>query len=369
MKTRKSLITLVIMVMVFTFCVSVPGYEVKALSTGSLSNVLKAPAPPSGSLVKNSKGKRYKLSNGKYVTKKWYKINGHYYYFTMSGYAKVGIMNYNGRNYAFDKYGHLIRGWKTIGGCKYYFWKAATRGAEAASAAVGRVTIAGEEYYFNEEGQMQTGWNKIGKYYYYFKPSTGVMVKNTKIDGYTINSAGRRVTTAAAGKVDYWVGDSRTVGLGAAVGISSKCIARVGEGYNWYCSTAEPLLISKLKSKPTATVVFNLGVNDIDNYNRYISRYNSLMKKYPKAKFYFLSINPLDYNKYKSPWVTDALVKKFNTALKAAYGQRYLDSYSLIKPYIHPGSTKYSSSSTDSAGLHYSNTIYKKIYNFVLTKV
>lgn len=158
------------------------------------------------------------------------------------------------------------------------------------------------------------------------------------------------------------MGDSRTVGLGSAVGISSKCIAKVGEGYDWFLSTGEAALKKKLKANPTATVVFNLGINDVANYNLYITRYKKLMQSYPKAKFYFMSINPID-KKYDWGWFTcselQSWIKKFNTALKKAFPNQYIDCNTYL--------TKNKFATVD--GLHYTAATYKKIYNYILTQV
>lgn len=54
------------------------------------------------------------------------------------------------------------------------------------------ITNSGSWYYFNEGGQMKIGWVKIGSYYYYFD-SSGVMQTNKTIDGYYVDSNGRRI--------------------------------------------------------------------------------------------------------------------------------------------------------------------------------
>lgn len=344
-----------------------PGFHAEA---ASLTNVTKAPKAKKGQWVISSKGYRYRYTaSKKYAKSVWLKINGEIYYFKSNGYLQTGWKTYNKKKYYFDNTGALVTGWKKIGNNKYYLWK------KNGSAATGKVKIAGKYYYFTSAGVMKTGWRKIGGYYYYFSPSNGSMAVNTTIGKYRVDQNGRRVTAvdaatadptqpnntitnAKTGKVDYFVGDSRTVGMGNVMKISSKCIASVGQGYSWYVSTAEPRLKSKLKKNPTATVVINLGVNDYSgNTSKYVNRYKKLLKAYPKARIFFMSVNPID-SKY-SGWCTNAGIQKFNAAIKKAFPDRYIDCYTYLK--------KKGFSTVD--GLHYTTATYKKIYKYILTQV
>lgn len=352
------------------------GFGTTALGTkaeaAKLTNVMKAPKAKTGKWVISAKGYRYRYSNGKYAKSAWLKINGEIYYFMSNGYLKTGLAKYNGKRYFFESDGTLATGWQKIGTKKYYF------SPKTGAAATGKVKIASKYYYFSSTGVMQTGWKKIGKYYYYFQ-SNGSMAVNKTIGKYYVNANGVRTTavgsatsgktqdsgtqtTTKTGKVDIFVGDSRTVGLGNAVGISSKCIAKVGEGYDWFVSTGEAKLKKMLKANPKATVVFNLGVNDVANYNLYITRYKALMKSYPNAKFYFMSVNPID-KKYNWGWFTctelQSYIKKFNSAIKKAFPNQYIDCYTYL--------TKNKFETVD--GLHYTTATYKQIYNYILTQV
>ncbi len=286
----------------------------------TLTNVMNAPKIKAGNWVITAKGYRYKFtSTGKYAKSMWRKINGNIYFFKSDGYLKTGFKKYRSHR-----------------------------------------------YYFNKQGVLQTGWIKINGAWYYFKPSNGAMAVNCKVGNYYVDANGCRKTTstntdnttAKTGKVDVWVGDSRTVGLGQAKGISSKCIAQVGAGYSWYKSTALAKLKKKLKSKPRATVVLNFGVNDVANINRYISAYKTLIKKYPKAHIYIMSVNPID-SKYTAGYVSNSKIKTFNKKMKNAFSTRYIDCYSYL--------VKKGYSTHD--GLHYTASTYKKIYNFVVSKV
>lgn len=368
MKKSRILLVIAFLCMIMCFGTLTPGIHAKA---ASLTNVMKAPKAKKGQWVLSKKGYRYRYnSTKKYAKSTWLKISGEIYYFKSNGYLQTGFKTYKKKRYYFDYSGCLVNGWKKISGKKYYFWKV------SGDAAVGKVKIAGETYYFNSKGVMQTGWKKIGKYYYYFDPEDGSMAKNANIGKYWVDSKGRRTeavkneTTSTntsgavvkTGNVDIFVGDSRTVGLGTVNDISSKCIAKIGEGYSWYVSTAEPQLKTKLKKNPSATVVINLGVNDIGNYQNYIYSYQKLMKAYPKAKIYIMSVNPVD-KKYTWGWLKYSemvsMIKTFNQKMKEAFPNNYIDCHTYL--------TKEGFATTD--GLHYTTETYKQIYNYILTQV
>ncbi|MDO4345660.1 MAG: hypothetical protein Q4C50_12770 [Eubacteriales bacterium] len=370
MKKTKAILMIVFMMAVLGF--GTVSFETKA-EAATLTNVLKAPSAKKGQWVISSKGYRYRYTaTKKYAKSAWLKINGNVYYFKSNGYLQTGWKTYKKHKYYFNKNGVLQTGWQTIGGKKYYFWKSGTNGG---AAATGKVKIASKWYYFSSAGVMKTGWQKIGSYYYYFDKNNGSMAVNKKIGNFYVDKNGRRktavsnavknetsTTAAKTGKVDIFVGDSRTVGMGSATGTSSKCIAKVGEGYSWFVNTAEAQLKKKLKSKPSATVVINLGVNDIGNYNKYITRYKKLIKSYPKAKFYFMSVNPIDskYNwGYYSCSSMKTRIKTFNNALKKAFPKQYIDCYTYLN----------SKGFSTVDGIHYNNATYKKIYNYILTQV
>lgn len=369
MRKLKAMIVTALMCLVLSLGVSTFGTQVQAASP---ANVMKAPKAKAGRWVIKSKGYRYRFNhNNKYVEDKWLKIDGEIYYFKKDGYLQTGWKTYKNKRYYFNDQGQLYTGWKKIGKSKYYFSKS------TGAAATGKVKIASKYYYFSSKGVMQTGWKKIGKYYYYFKKSNGSMAVNQKIPGskFYVDKNGRRSTAVSAakpdkdsgtvsksGSVDIFVGDSRTVEMGDATGKRSKCIAKVGQGYDWYVSTAEPQLKKKLKKDPTATVVINLGVNDVGNCDQYISRYKKLIRIFPKAKIYFMSINPVD-SKYDWGWLScsqmKSHIKKFNSALKDAFPTRYIDCHTYL--------TKDGFSTRD--GIHYKDTTYKKIYKYILKQV
>ena len=145
---------------------------------------------------------------------------------------------------------------------------------------------------------------------------------------------------------DYlFVGDSRTVGLDDCVsGISSK--AKVGAKVDYLQS-----VLSEVTKTRKKNVIFNFGVNDLGNINKYIKVYKSLPKEFIKNNnVIIMSVNPTDGSKYGS-WNTD--IDKFNKKMKANLpsGVKYLDTNSTLK--------KEGFSTRD--GVHYKEVTYKRI--------
>ena len=100
----------------------------------------------------------------------------------------------------------------------------------------------------------------------------------------------------ATDELRIWVGDSRTLGMEQALDGATPdvFIGAAGEGYDWFAADGLPQLLSAMKAHPLSPVIFNLGVNDYDNLSRYLALYRSLQKEHPAARFYFLSVNPID---------------------------------------------------------------------------
>lgn len=142
-----------------------------------------------------------------------------------------------------------------------------------------------------------------------------------------------------------FVGDSRTVGLDACVsGISSK--AKVGAKVDYLQS-----ILSDVTKTRKMNVIFNFGVNDLGNINKYITVYKSLPKDFIKNNnVIIMSVNPTDGSKYGS-WNTD--IDKFNAKMKKNLpsGVKYLDTNSTLK--------KEGFSTRD--GVHYKEVTYKRI--------
>ena len=369
-----------------------------------------------GKFVKNSKGIRYRYKNGKYAKNKWHSIGGKIYYFNSKGYAETGWFEYKKNTYYANSSGVVSAGkWVTKNKKKYYMKSNGIRAekewvkkdgkyyyfdGKGVMASKCQVTSGGKHYYVGPDGARKSncwvvqkgkryyfGKNGVryenkwvranGKYYYlgkngvmavskwvgnYYVGSDGARKTNCVVDGYRLDSTGKRTKiTKFSGKY-LIVGDSRVVGMDSAVSDSkTKFIGKVSMGYSWLKSTAGPQVESYLAGNPKLTVVFAFGVNDLGNVNSYISYYKSLQKKYPKAKFYYLSVNPVNEsaaaaNGYQ---VKNSQIKAFNKKLKSAFGGKYLNSYSYL--------TKNGFSTAD--GVHYTAATYQKLYKFIKSKI
>lgn len=335
--------------------------EVRTEAAG-LTNVMKAPVAKAGKWSKNRKGLRYKyVKNSKYAKNVWQKINGQIYFFEKNGYAHTGWKTYHGKRYYLNRKGQLVTGWQKLGGGMYYFQK--TTGY----AVTGKKKIGKDTYYFSTKGVRQTGWRKIKGQYYYFYPSDGTMAKNTIVGKYSVDAKGIRrkkmvwKPVGKNGRVDFFVGDSRTVLMGRALGISDICIAKSGAAIDWYVEVGEPELRKKLAMNPKATVVINMGVNDVLDYDQYIAKYARLLNDYPDAGIYIMSVNPVESWSRGEAWAQKRTkgLKKFNERVKAAFGNRYLDCCGYLN--------KTGFATVDS--LHYDDATYLKIYQYALKHV
>ncbi len=383
----------------------------------SAENVVKnAELTSGGKFVNKKSGIRYQYSSGKYAKDAWLKIKGSIYHFDGKGYCDTGWFTYkNNRYYADKKTGRLyVRKWRRtskasyylrangtmaksrfvkIKGKYYYFRSNGKLVKKKMFSADGKyyyadkngvrqtstwVTLKGKKYYFNSKGvRVQNKWKKIKKKYYYFDKDgvlatsqwvgdyyvdkNGARMTDCVVDGYYLGSDGKRVEYNS--KIEYiFVGDSRTVGMESAVSNSKTLyIGKVSMGYSWLKSTASESLKDALNKKPTAKVIMGFGINDLGNISNYIAYYKTLIKSYPKASFYFMSVNPVNESKAKKNGysVTNSQIKSFNSKLKEAFPSQYLDTYSYLN--------KNSFSTSD--GIHYTSATYKKLYDYVISKI
>ena len=101
-------------------------------------------------------------------------------------------------------------------------------------------------------------------------------------------------------------------------------------------------------------VIFGFGVNDLGNVSRYISYFNDLIKAYPQAKIYILSVNPIVESKWKSKYVSNKGIRNFNDKIFKAFKSRYINTFTYL--------CKSGYDTVD--GLHYTADTYRKIYDF-----
>lgn len=167
--------------------------------------------------------------------------------------------------------------------------------------------------------------------------------------------------TSSSNSIDgriIWVGDSRTEGMSNAVTSGDNVwIAQSSTGYNWFNDTAAQQVTSALREGDT--IVFNFGVNDLGNVNNYIEKLNSLASgDWSKAdKIIVMSVNPVIDGRNNA---SNAAIEQFNNAMKDGLSDKitYVDTYSKLKDTL-------TEEDFDQAGLHYTNEVYKKIYDMI----
>lgn len=165
-----------------------------------------------------------------------------------------------------------------------------------------------------------------------------------------------KAISAKANEPVLYVGDSRTEGMKIAVGESEniKFIAKVGAGLSWLKSSAASSAEGIIKSKPETIIIFNFGVNDLGNIDKYLTFYRTFGQK--SSNIWYMSVNPVVDGKSS---VTNAQIEEFNSKLKAQAGSRYIDTYSYLK----------TDGFNSPDGLHYDNDTYKKIHEYCLSVV
>lgn len=156
-----------------------------------------------------------------------------------------------------------------------------------------------------------------------------------------------------------FVGDSRFVGMNTACGIGSRSnqfvVAKISQGYYWLTNEAMAQVDSIISNHAASAwvVIFNLGINDLQNINNYTSFYAGLANK--PYKVVLVSVNPVG----NYPKIPNSTVEGFNNSLRAT-GYTYIDTYSYLmneRGYVTPD------------GLHYSNNTYQDIYRYIIYSV
>jgi uncharacterized protein YjdB len=184
-------------------------------------------------------------------------------------------------------------------------------------------------------------------------------------------SKGNRVVKGI-GDVDLWIGDSRFVGLGAAIygyeatteSYHSNMVARVSANYSWLNKTGYSLIAERLNSKPDAVIVANFGLNDIGSQQNYLNFYKRLHSAYPRATICVMSVNPVGSsfrysNNYGAAQSFNESIKTFNQFMKAhcaEFGGYYIDTFNNCDL------------PTSSDGIHYSSAQYWTMYHYVTGK-
>lgn len=112
-------------------------------------------------------------------------INGKKYFLDVSGAMRIGWFQISGYWYYFDSDGSMVSGWIRPDGNWYYLYSNGIM-------ATGWVKLGSDWYHLKSNGAMSTGWLLDGNDYYYLNPSSGVMMKDTVVDGWKIGSDGKR---------------------------------------------------------------------------------------------------------------------------------------------------------------------------------
>lgn len=169
---------------------------------------------------------------------------------------------------------------------------------------------------------------------------------------------------ASDSQVGYiFIGDSRTVGMQNAVaneiGDNVYFVAKVGAGYKWLVSDAideVDNIISENGNVNNWKIITNFGVNDLGNAQRYLAKYEELLKnEWSGHELYFVSVNPV--NEAKCSSVSNCAINEFN---KVFIGEStYINVYDIL--------TEMDLKSRD--GLHYGNSVNKYIFQEIMAKV
>ncbi len=152
-----------------------------------------------------------------------------------------------------------------------------------------------------------------------------------------------------------FIGDSRTVGMNNVVGMSQMpdtyVVAKVGKGYKWYQQTGAYEVESIKAEHPHDkwVYVFNLGVNDLGN----IEKYQTLIDEMEIDNIvYTVSVNPVIDTKVSN--VKNEEIIKFNERLQKV-ADNYIDTYSYLS----------TNGFISSDGLHYGKSTYTTIYELI----
>ena len=197
---------------------------------------------------------------------------------------------------------------------------------------------------------------------------TSTASSTTTTSNTTNSSTAQTATTGTFSKLVMF-GDSRTHGMAIAKGASGNgdvytagnniFIAKDGMGYDWFRSTAIDLGKQYIDSS-TAVVVW-FGVNDLDN----VAKYAALVNSFPTAygcKVYYMSVTPCDLTA-KADFNNS--IKVFNSTLKSSLlsSVTYIDSYGYVEGKMSSGEY------TSPDKLHYNNTTYNGIYDYMMSKI
>lgn len=152
------------------------------------------------------------------------------------------------------------------------------------------------------------------------------------------------------------VGDSRTVGFY----LSTKCdrfayVAKGCMGYSWLvdgtdCYNPTDLITYYIEANPNGIIIFNLGVNDLANKEKYAKWVENFMTQYPGTNLYYMAVNPVRGR-------DDLDIVGFNSYMQSNIPEsvKWLDSFSYLE--------EVGFSAGD--GVHYDNKTYIKLLELI----
>lgn len=151
-----------------------------------------------------------------------------------------------------------------------------------------------------------------------------------------------------------FLGDSRTVGMDKAAGLSDMddtfVVAECGMGFDWMMETGLAEVSRFMDDNPEYEnwiLVINLGINDVcGGAGRYLEAYNKLKD----VTVYAVSVNPCngDYE------CLNSYVSAFNSELEAS-GIHYIDTCSILMD----------AGFKTRDGLHYDSRTYRLIFDII----
>ena len=164
--------------------------------------------------------------------------------------------------------------------------------------------------------------------------------------------SGKEIVTKVVYDNFLFAGDSRTVGMSWATG--ADVIAKESIGYGWAKNQ-----LPQIKNCDNTNIVFWFGVNDLYNISKYITMYNDLYEsmKDKNVNIYVMAVTPCCYSYSR----LNSNIENFNAKMQAGLNENieFIDTYSFLSQ----------NGFGSSDGLHYSNTTYKAIYDFVLSEI
>lgn len=214
----------------------------------------------------------------------------------------------------------------------------------------------------------------------YYNPDEGFIQPGLREDAYkdkeknenrNNNNNASNNTNSNAGTII--VGDSRTVGMcgnsntsyscstgkNAGYGLCSNAfsVSCGSQGYAWFNSTAISAVNAKLGSSKQNIVVW-LGVNDLNNIDKYISKYKELANG--SWKDHNVIIATVSDIRSDTQYVTKQSINSFNSKMKNAINSANISNLKICDvASVSLNDNDYQDN------IHYNKSGYTKIYNYI----